>query len=64
MHLPIDLPTDHPSQWVNENVVAIIEKWDRVEDLHNHFSAPHMIEYKEKVRDMVDKVTINVLSEV
>lgn len=60
----IDLSTDHPAQVLNENVVTIIKKWNRLVDLHNHFSAPHMIEYKEKVKDMVDKVTIKVLSEV
>jgi quinol monooxygenase YgiN len=40
-----------------------IEKWSSLEDLQAHLSAPHMLAYKEKVKDLVDKVSLRVLGE-
>jgi len=59
----IDVPTDLPPQEMNNNVVTIIEKWDSLEDLQAHLSAPHMLAYKENVKDLVDKVSLKVLAE-
>lgn len=58
----IDLPIGLSTQELNKNVVTIIEKWNSLEDLRAHFLAPHMVAYKNKVKDMVDKVSIKVLS--
>jgi quinol monooxygenase YgiN len=60
----IDLPTGLPPQELNNNVVTIIEKWDSLEDLQAHLLAPHMLAYKENVKDLVDKVSLKVLGEV
>ncbi|MBW2251884.1 MAG: antibiotic biosynthesis monooxygenase [Deltaproteobacteria bacterium] len=60
----IDFSTGLPPQELNNNVVTIIEKWDSLEDLQAHLSAPHMLAYKEKVKDLVDKVSFKVLKEV
>jgi len=57
----IDVPTGLPPQESNENVVTIIEKWDSVEDLQAHLSATHMLEYREKVKDLVEKMSVKVL---
>jgi quinol monooxygenase YgiN len=59
----IDLPTGLPPQELNNNVATIIEKWRSLEDLRAHLSAPHMLAYQEKVRDLVGKVSIKVLVE-
>lgn len=59
----IDVPTGLPPQEMNNNVVTIIEKWDSLEDLQAHLSAPHMLAYKENVKDLVDKVSLKVLGE-
>ena len=59
----IDVPTGLPPQELNSNVVTIIEKWDSLEDLLAHLSAPHMLAYKEKVEGLVDKVELKVLRE-
>jgi len=48
---------------LNSNVVTIIEKWDSLEDLKTHLSAPHMLAYKENVKDIVDRVSLKVLGE-
>jgi len=59
----IDVPTGLPPQELNNNVVTIIEKWDSLEDLQAHLSTPHMLAYKERVEDIVDKVSLKVLGE-
>jgi len=59
----IDVPTGLPPQELNDNVVTIIEKWDSLEDLKVHLLAPHMLAYKEKVKDLVDKLSLKVLGE-
>jgi quinol monooxygenase YgiN len=59
----IDVPTDLPSQVLNNNVVTIIEKWGSLEELQAHLSTPHMLAYKEKVKDLVDTVSLKVLGE-
>ena len=59
----IDVPTGLPPQELNNNVVTIIEKWDSLEDLQTHLLAPHMLAYKENVKDLVDKLSLKVLGE-
>ena len=57
----MDVATNLPPQELNKNVVTIIEKWRRLEDLLAHLSAPHMIAYKKQVKDLVVKVSLKVL---
>lgn len=59
----IDVPSGLPPQELNENVVTIIEKWENLEDLHTHLSAPHMLAYREKVKDLVEKMSLKILKE-
>ena len=59
----IDVPAGLPPQELNNNVVTIIEKWDSLEDLQAHLSTPHMLAYKERVEDIVNKVSLKVLGE-
>jgi len=59
----IDFPTDLPPQEMDSNVVTIIEKWRTIEDLLAHFSTPHMLAYREKVKNIVDKISIKILTE-
>ena len=57
----IDLPTGLAPQELNGNVVTIVEKWQSLEDLRAHLSAPHMLEYHKKVKNIVEKVILKVL---
>ena len=59
----IDIPSGLPGQTCNENVVTIIEKWNTLEDLAKHLSSPHMLAYREKVKDHVEKVSLKILKE-
>lgn len=43
------------------NVAVILEKWETVEHLNAHLTAPHMTEYREQVKDIVMGMTLQVL---
>jgi quinol monooxygenase YgiN len=59
----VDIYADLPPQSLDENVVTIIEKWESLEALRDHLNAPHMLAYKEKVKDIVEGVSLKVLQE-
>ena len=59
----VDILTDLPPQELDDNVVTIIEKWNSLDDLQAHLSAPHMLAYKENVKNLVDKVSLKILKE-
>jgi quinol monooxygenase YgiN len=48
---------------LDTNVVTIIEKWGSLENLQAHLSAPHMVAYQEKVKDLVENVSLKILGE-
>jgi len=58
----IDVETDIPiHEETNDNVVTIIESWEDIAALKNHFNEPHMLAYREKVKDLIQEVSIRVL---
>jgi quinol monooxygenase YgiN len=59
----VDFPTEVPIQETNVNVVTIVEKWETFPHLEAHFTAPHMLEYKAKVEDMVEDVSLKILED-
>jgi quinol monooxygenase YgiN len=46
---------------LRENVVVIVEKWQSLEALRAHTQAPHMVAYREAVKDIVVRVELLVL---
>ena len=59
----VDIDADLPSQTLDENVVTIIENWESLKALRDHLKTPHMLAYREKVKDMVEDLSIKVLEE-
>ena len=59
----VDIDSSLPPQSLDENVVTVIEKWESLEALRDHLKAPHMLAYKEKVKDIVDDISLKVLKE-
>ena len=59
----VDFPTEVPIQETNTNVVTVVEKWETFPHLEAHFTAPHMLEYKAKVEDMVEDVSLKILKD-
>ncbi|MGE3818968.1 MAG: putative quinol monooxygenase [Isosphaeraceae bacterium] len=59
----VDEPTDLTAQSpIRPDVVTILEKWESVGHLKVHLAAPHMVEYRPKVRDYVKNTILQVLS--
>lgn len=46
---------------IGEDKVMVIEKWEDVAALKAHSTAPHMLEYREKVKDLVRSTAVCVL---
>jgi quinol monooxygenase YgiN len=45
---------------VRPDVVVVVEKWESLPHLQAHMTAPHMAEYRERVKGLVRKVTLHV----
>jgi quinol monooxygenase YgiN len=45
------------------DTVTILERWSSLEALRAHAVAPHMQAYRERVRHLVTKTTLQVLNE-
>jgi quinol monooxygenase YgiN len=59
----VDAETDISAQPpVRANVVTIVEKWESIEHLKRHLIAPHMQDYRPRVKDMVVATTLAILS--
>ena len=56
----IDVKIDNQS--FDENQVTIIEKWKSIYSLQNHLKAPHMISFRKKVKGMVTRTVLKILS--
>lgn len=58
----VDVPTGLPPQPpIRDNVVTVVEKWESVAALKAHVTAPHMLTYRDKVKDLVQGTSIQVL---
>ncbi len=58
----VDLPTALGNQApVRDNVITVIEKWENLEALERHLIAPHMVQYREEVKDLVVHSQLRVL---
>ncbi len=58
----VDVKTDIKAQIApRENVVTIVEKWESLAALQAHLTAPHMTAYRERVKEFVVGVTLQVL---
>jgi quinol monooxygenase YgiN len=45
-----------------DDVVVVCEKWESIPALEAHLIAPHMMEYRPKVKDFIKKVGLQILS--
>lgn len=61
----IDLPTSLTAQHEsNDDRFVVCEKWESLEALEAHLIAPHMLEYRGRVKGLVDRVELQVLQPV
>lgn len=58
----VDVETSIGAQGdVRDNVIVMIEQWESLDALEAHLVAPHMLEYRKKVKDLVAGVSLQVL---
>jgi quinol monooxygenase YgiN len=58
----VDVATEIPAQPpLRESVVTVVEKWESLAALQAHLVAPHMTDYRARVKDLVRGATIHVL---
>jgi len=48
---------------VKVNPFLIDPKWGNSDALKNHLGSPHMLDYREQVKEIVEKLTVKVLKE-
>ena len=53
------LPVQGPAR---DDVVVVCEKWESIPTLEAHLIAPHMMEYRPKVKDFIKRVSLQILS--
>ena len=58
----IDVQTNVPAQGeISGNTVTVVEKWESIAALEDHIMAPHIREYRNKVKEMVLSTRLQVL---
>lgn len=58
----VDVPTGIPVQnFLGETAVMIVEKWESIDHLKAHLVAPHMTDYRVRIKSFVQGVTLRVL---
>ncbi|MBN1910833.1 MAG: antibiotic biosynthesis monooxygenase [Pirellulales bacterium] len=58
----VDVETNIPAQGpARADVVTIVERWESLDALEAHLMAPHMLEYRKAVKDMVRGTTLQIL---
>jgi len=58
----IDVDYNLDNQTFDENMVTIIEKWENFDSLKKHMHAPHMLSYREDVKDLVENTSLKILT--
>ena len=58
----VDTESSLGTEELDANIVTMVEKWGTMANLNAHSVAPHMLEYREKVKDIVESVSLKVLT--
>lgn len=57
----VDVDSGLELQETDPRIVTIVEKWECLDDLNAHMTAPHMLTYREKTADMVQGLSLKIL---
>jgi quinol monooxygenase YgiN len=59
----VDVESGIPVQVdLRPDVVTLVESWESLTDLQAHLKTPHMLAYREKVKDIVKNISLHVLT--
>jgi quinol monooxygenase YgiN len=59
----VDIDVSLPIQALDKNVVTILETWESLTALRDHFATPHMVAYFKKEKDLIEGVSLKMLQE-
>lgn len=59
----VDVASGHPAQEQEHDRVTVVEKWRDVAALQAHSQSSHMLSYGERVKDMVEEVSLRVVQQ-
>lgn len=57
----IDIESGIAVQRTDADTVTIIEKWESLDALRAHLTAPHMLSYRERVKDIVEGSSLTIV---
>ena len=58
----VDIDSGMPTQGANrENTVILVEAWESMDALRTHLQAPHMASFREVAKELVERVSHQVL---
>jgi quinol monooxygenase YgiN len=57
----VDATTDLEKQQTDDSIVTIVEKWESLDALKAHLVAPHMMDYRERVKGQVQDMQLRIL---
>jgi quinol monooxygenase YgiN len=58
----VDLASGLVSQRpLRDDAVTVVEKWESLDALRAHSAAPHMVEWRDRVKDLVVGVQLQIL---
>ncbi len=57
----VDVESGIAIQSKDELVVTILEKWESLDALRAHIKTPHMLEYREEVKHIVEDMNLKIL---
>ncbi len=59
----VDVESGIPVQVeLRPDVVTLVEAWESLADLQVHLKTPHMLAYRERVKDIVKNISLHVLT--
>lgn len=59
----VDLDTGMPRQILDPDTVILVEKWSSLDALKAHLGTPHMLAYREKVKDLVFGTSLRIMQD-
>lgn len=57
----LDVASPLGIQVTDAQVVTIIERWETMAHLEAHMTAPHMLVYRDRVKDLVEEISARVV---
>ena len=48
---------------VRPDTVTVIEKWETIEALKTHLDAPHMLQYRERVKEVLTRKSLQIFQQ-